>query len=298
MSMRLSSWALLAFTLSWLSLSAHATAQEEEPSDTASEDGSQNEAADAQPSPAAVDEAGQAEAKVGGGPGARIEAFAGLGFGTRAFQRPTPVGGQRLPTMSFAAVDVGLRAVVAPKERFSVAILLRYQTSLGMRIEERPPFALSNRVDVRSQRAELSAAPTIRLSDADTAAWLSFPIGAEIRTFWPDVHDLMTPGYSLLGPHLRAELIAPLAHQLVLRLGPELQWIVAIDRSLRADGVANQAWAVGGEGSLRLELGATFALDLSYRESHAFASSTPLGLSRPDFSDVERFVTLRLFGGF
>jgi hypothetical protein len=229
-------------------------------------------------------------------PAVRTEIAAGMGIGTRSFSRPTSEGVQRLPDAVFPAVDVALRVHAWPRDGFSLGISLRYQSSLGLTIEEQPPFALRNRVDARAERVELSVAPTFRLGDASAAPALAFPIGFTLRSLWPEVHEMMTPGYSLIGPHLRAELVLPLGDVLVLRVGPELQVIIAIDESIRAEGVGRSGVAYGGEALLQLRLGAVFALELTYRESHAFVPSA--FVSRADFEDVERFATGRLSGGW
>jgi hypothetical protein len=229
-------------------------------------------------------------------PAVRTEIAAGMGVGTRSFSRPTSEGVQRLPDAVFPAVDVALRVHAWPRDGFSLGISLRYQSSLGLTIEEQPPFALRNRVDARAERVELSVAPTFRLGGASAAPALAVPIGFTLRSLWPEVHEMMTPGYSLIGPHLRAELVLPLGDVLVLRVGPELQVIVAIDESIRAEGVGRSGVAYGGEALLQLRLGAVFALELTYRESHAFVPSAFIG--RADFEDVERFATGRLSGGW
>jgi len=170
---------------------------------------------------------------------------------------------------------------------------LRYQTSIGLRVEQRASFALPYTISARAERGELSVAPIVRLEDGPLAPSLAFPIGLGVRTFWPDVHEPPLLGYSLLGPQLRVELIWPLVESVRLRLGPELQWIIAVDHALRDEGVTSMGGAVGGELSVQVRLGKIFSLDLCYRESHAFASSTNSG---PIFNDVERFMTLRLLG--
>ncbi|MFI5306528.1 MAG: hypothetical protein ACHQ53_04195 [Polyangiales bacterium] len=224
----------------------------------------------------------------------RVAPFVGFGFGTRAFVRPTAMStGQRLPTVFFPAAEIGLGATLWPANRFSLGLLLRYQTSVGLRVEQRPPFALPYTISARAERGELSVAPIVRLDDGPTAPSLAFPIGLGIRTFWPAVHEPPFLGYSLLGPQLRVELIWPLVERVRLRFGPELQWIVAVDKALRDEGVSQMGAAAGGEGSLQVRLSPVFSLDLFYRESHAFASSTNTG---PIFNDVERFLMLRLTG--
>ena len=258
-----------------------ATPSESEPEDTSVEPAV--EPAD-EPAPAAAGE-----------PGVRVQASVGLGFGTRALRRPIDVGTQRLPDTAFAAAEVALQALAWPNDAFALGFLLRYQTSVGLTVEEMPLFALPTPVDVRAAHAEASVAPTVRLGDSAQSLRLAFPVGFTLRTFWPEVHEMMTPSYSLTGPHLRVELIIPIGDALALRLGPEAQWIVSIDEDVRLQGIAAQGLALGGEAVLSLELGSSFAIELTYRDSHAFAAST---VSGPTFEDVERFATGRFAGVF
>ncbi len=275
--------------------SAAADRADEEGDATASTDEQPESAPAAEPTPAPPQApAESAPPAVAPGPQVVVEPFVGFGFGTRAFRRPTQMAtGQQLPTAFFPAAEVGLGVSVWPARRFSLELLLRYQSSIGLHVRQLPPFALPNQVSARAERAELSAAPAFRLGDGESAPSLAFPIGVGVRTFWPTVHEQPLVGYSLLGPQLRAELVLPLAGVLRLRFGPELQWIVAVDHALRVEGVAAQGAAVGGEARLQARLGPVFRLELCYRESHAFASSENAG---PIFTDVERFATLRVSG--
>jgi hypothetical protein len=288
--------ALFALAAAWLALAATAFAQasDDEPASNDTE-ASNSESASASDT-AAAEPSEQQKTPESTQQRLRAKAFGGIGFGSRSFVRPTPLGAQRLPTVFFPAVDIGLEVAAWPKDRFSLSFLLRYQSSVGLTVDERPPFALPNKIAARVERGELSVAPTFRLGSAESAPAIAFPAGLSIRTFWPEVHEsAATVGYSLIGPHLRAELIAQLTSVLQLRFGPELQWIIAIDRSIREDGVANQGYSAGGEAALHVQLGPVFGLELCYRESHAFASSTT---ASPIFSDVERFLSARLSGTF
>jgi hypothetical protein len=285
----------LALTTAWLALAGTASAQGSDADDTSNG----NEKSEAQSESSSDTDSGESpqdNTSEAPPPRLRARAFGGIGFGARSFERPTPLGAQRLPTVFFPAVDIGLHVAAWPQDRFSLGFLLRYQSSIGLTVDERPPFALPNQIAARVERGELSVAPTFRLGSSQSAPAIAFPVGMEIRTFWPEVHESpATAGYSLIGPHIRAELVAKLASMLLFRFGPEAQWIIAIDRSIREDGVANQGYAAGGEAMLQLQLGSVFAIELCYRESHAFASSTNAG---PIFTDVERFLSARLSGTF
>jgi hypothetical protein len=222
----------------------------------------------------------------------RVHALAGAGFGTRSLKRPIRDGEQRLETALFAAIDAGLRVHVAPEEQLSLDVLLRYQSSLGLSVEERPLFALPREVSARAARAELSAAPTLQFGREPGSLALSVPLGVFLRSFVAEQRELLTPSYLLIGPLLRAELRAELTPWLSLRLGPEVALFV-IDGDVRDDGVRGLGGAAGAEAAVVLQFSEKVALELSYRESHAFADAEGQG---PDFGDVERFAIARLTG--
>jgi hypothetical protein len=222
-----------------------------------------------------------------------VQVILGGGIGTRSFLRPTLMAPQRLPDALFPAVDTGLAVQFWPNDDVSLGLRVAYQSSLGLTIEEPTLFALPTDVGARAERVEFSLAPTFRLGDSPESVALAFPVGFGMRTLWPDATEFTTPGYSLAGPQLRVELIVPFSDALRLRLGPELLWAVALDQTLQDEGTASQAIAIGGEAALALQLGAVIGIELCYRESHGFASTTR---TTALFEDVERFATLRLLG--
>jgi hypothetical protein len=225
----------------------------------------------------------------------RLTVFAGAGMGTRSMQRRLPAGGvQRLETSAFPAADIGIHVRIWPEEEFSLDVLARYESSIGWTVEETPPFALGDVQDVRAERAELSVGPSFRLGASPNSAAVTFPVGLMLRTLWPELHDQLTPGYSLVGAHLRAELSLGFGEALRVRLGPEVQWIFAIDRAILDAGITAMGIAVGGEAVLQIPLGRRLALEFAYRESHAFAPRE--GGTGRIFKDIERFATARLAG--
>jgi hypothetical protein len=225
------------------------------------------------------------------GPGVSVQPFAGVGWSTRSFQRPSKLGGgQTLDASVIPAVEVGLRVVAWPAGDFSLIFGVHYQTGLGLIITEKPPFALANEVHARSERVEVTIAPSWRVGSFR----LAVPLGGSMRTLWPGVHTLLTPGYSLVGPLARVELSGRLAGPISVSLGPEVQWITLIDAALRAEGVRTQGLAFGAEATLSVELSLVWSLALNYRESHALVSS----YRGPGFEDVERYMTLRAQGSF
>jgi hypothetical protein len=284
------SWmpALLALWCCSLCLRANsARAQLDDDDETSSETPAADESENPGSEPDASPTDGKAPRAV------RLQLAGGLGMGTRGLQRPTLTGVQRLSDAAFVAAEVALRVRAWPEESFALEALIHYQTSIGWRVDGVPAFALPNPVETRAERAEVSLAPVFRLGDSAGALQLAFPIGVSVRTFWPTVHDTIAPGYSLIGPMLRAELTVPLGQLLRVRVGPELMWIVAIDKAIRVDGVASQGGALGGTLTLEAPITGHLALEFCYRESHAFAPNAASGRS---FKDVERFATARLAG--
>lgn len=223
----------------------------------------------------------------------QLIATAGFGIGSRAFQRPTFRGLQKLPDTPFAAALVSLRARVWPTRPLSMDVLLAYQTSLGLVIREQPLFGLPQDVNVRSSRLELSVAPTLRLGEGPSAISVAAALGFAMRDFWPVEDQYLTPKYTLAGPMARFELIVPIAGVAELRVGPEVHWMAWVDDRLRDDGVLSTGIAIGGQLSLRAPLSERLAIALDYREARAYASSVG-----PMFIDVERFVTAGLSGRY
>jgi len=223
----------------------------------------------------------------------RLQALVGFGAGTRSFYRPTRDGAQELPETAFPVLDVGVRARLWPEARFSLTALVRYQTSVGFVVEEPALFALPTELGVRDEHLEAGIAPTFRFGKGPMSPGLALPMGVMWRAFVSHAYMQKTPSYSLAGPHLRAELQLPISNALQLRVGPELQWLVAIKGTIRPDGVAATGVALGAEASLQLQITDRFGVELMLRQSSAFASGKS---GQADFEDVERFAIMSLSG--
>lgn len=224
------------------------------------------------------------------GPSVAITPFAGAGFTTRSYRRPVPFGAQSLDASAVPALEAGLGVTVWPARDFSLVFSLIYQTAIGFTVTERPALALENKVAARSERVALDVAPRWRFG----AIRLAIPIGATLRTLWPEIHHSLTPGYSLLGPHARVDLSATIARILTVHITPEVHWITQIDELLLKTGVNSQGVALGGDVAVLLQLSSVWGVGVNYRESHALITTTR-GFT---FTDVERYMTLRLSGTF
>jgi hypothetical protein len=226
-----------------------------------------------------------------------VELNAGLGVGTRSYERPYMSRLQELETTPFTALDLSLRmkdcVADCPRDSFAIEYLLRYQTSLGMRVDQPLMFALPSEVAARSSRLELSAAPIFKLEPSASSFSIAVPVGLSLRALQAEHRDLPLPSYMLLGPQVRVEARAPLGDRFALRGGPELQWIALISDRLKDDGVAGTGVALGLELAASATLTSWLGLELTYRQAHAFASGKGDGA---DFEDIERYATLQLSG--
>lgn len=216
----------------------------------------------------------------------------GGGLGARSVRRPVTGGVQRLGTAYFPASDFGLFVRLGPQNPFTLDVQIRYQTSLGLVIEEPVMFALANEVDVRSEHAEVSVAPGFRLGEGESAPRVSIPVGGVFRNFWPADHHLQTPRYTLLGAMARVQLEANLGSVVRLRAGPEVQVYGILGTDLTDHGVSVPGFAYGGEASIEFRLSSTFLIEVHYRQSNAVGSVA----AGPSFLDIERFATVRLAG--
>lgn len=238
----------------------------------------------------ASDAPATAPAEEPAGPSIAIAPFAGAGIATRSYQRPVSFGTQRLDAAAVPGVEVGLQVTAWPSADFSLVFSLVYQSALWFTVTERPLFALPNQVSARSERIALDLAPSWRFG----VFRLTIPVGVTVRSLWPEVHTLMTAGYSLIGPHARLDLALQISSALRLRIAPELHWITGIDEALVDSGVSSQGIALGGEASVDLQLSSVWGLGIHYRESHAVIGTT----RDSQFTDIERYLTLRLTGTF
>lgn len=254
---------------------------------------SSTESTDTQDEPSAAPAPESASEEGERGPSVRIEPYAGFGIATRSVRMPSTDGVLKVAPGVTPAAEVGLKVVVWPAADFSFFVNLIYQSALGFTVTERPPLSIEKEVRARSERVALEVAPRWRVAGGKLE--LAVPVGATVRTLWAEVHTSKTPSFSLVGPHARVELRVALSDMLSLRLAPELQYIMMVDRDLLTAGTTSQGMALGGDASLEAQLSEAWSIRIAYRESHA-----SLGAARGSvtFQDVERYLTLRVVGSF
>lgn len=218
-----------------------------------------------------------------------VQVSAGLGIGTREMQRAIAAGLQSIDAGMFPAADLGMRVDVNAQSRLSWSVLTRYQTTLYDVVQEHPPLAPPSEVHVRSHHVELGLEPTLHSGNPDDWA-LGLNVGYCLRIFWTDVHNLATPRQMLTGPYVRPEFELPFLERFLLRVGPELFWILTMDQKLRRTGEQTPGIALGFQAQLSVQLTTHYGLELLYRESHAVGFE--------NLTDIERFLTLSFTGRF
>ena len=261
--------------------------EEEASSEPAAEASDTQDEVEAAPPPENAAQEGES------GPSVRIDAYAGAGISTRSVRMPSKDGVLEVAPGVTPAAEVGLRVQIRPAADFSFFAHLIYQSALGFSVTEHPPLALEKEVRARSERVSLEVAPRWRLSGGKHE--LAIPVGATVRTLWAEVHTSLTPSFSLVGPHARVELRLGVSDMLSLRLGPDLQYIMMVDKDLVTAGLSSQGVALGGDASLEAQVSEVWSFRVTYRESHALLSAARGTVS---FHDVERYLTLRAVGSF
>ena len=205
-----------------------------------------------------------------------------IGFGTSE-------GNATLDTGLVPALQVALNARFGRGTFLGVSLV--YQSSIFAVGDQRSPDPLgpSLSTTIQSHRVSAGLIPGLRLGSADDSATLGLFVGYGIRAL-SSVIELTTPRFSLHGPVFRLEFELPLlGATVVLRLAPELHVIVGQTPALRRLArTQSPGLAIGGEVGLRAYLGSAWAIGVSYRESHAGASSA----WSTAFEDIERFAIL------
>jgi hypothetical protein len=214
----------------------------------------------------------------------------GAGVAQREIQAPSAEGPRELALGPVPALMLGIDAD-AHAGAWVLGLGLSYRTSVRGRVVDADAGAgaAMSKTAVRSHHFEAGLRAAMRMGPTQHAVGVALFAGYDVRAL-ATVAVLRVPRFSLHGPLLRVELDLPLrAANMRLRLGPEAQWISGLSRALlESSGLTQPAFAIGGFLQLQLPISELFALQLEYRESHAFARAR--GVS--SFSDVERYLLL------
>lgn len=224
--------------------------------------------------------------------GRLVAGYLALGFGPGMHQGtlPTDTGTHNLPLAMFPAY--GIQAEVNELTHtggVKPGVRLSYRSSIGYSIAETPPSGQKVSSPARNHELMLDAVANINFGDSLRAVSLPLSLGWAWNNTRTDV-SITWPRYTLSGAHLRAMLRIPFGGgDVVLTLGPDVEYIVQTSNSLQQLGIKPSGLAFGGEAQLFVQLTKRFALHALLREAHASVSSARV--STP-LKDVQRFITL------
>jgi hypothetical protein len=228
----------------------------------------------------------------------RLHVDLGTGLSTRKLVLPIEAGRGSVSVGPSAALDLGLEAAYDPPGAASWGLQLRYQTTVGARVDEHQIAGVERPMGIRSARFEALFVPAFDLSEV---VQLKLAIGYGLRGLRTDVHDqelstvhsLRTPDYMLSGPVAGIALRLALGDSVALTFAPEAQLLVSVGSDLKARGVGGGGFAFGGVASLVVRLSQLLSVYVAYREAHARVAGE---VGRVSLSDAERYITAGLRG--
>jgi hypothetical protein len=223
--------------------------------------------------------------------GAAVHAamLGGVGFGTRDFSVPGPLGVIALRTSVFPAATLGLAFDVEPtaRGRFGFGGDIGYTTSFGLVTRDERIDGTQRDTAARSHHLQVGARAWYRLGESLEAVSLFAALGYSVLAFSSEA-PVTLPRYALQGPALAVGVTVPLGERVTLSVAPELRAVLGVGEGLASLGVSGGV-GLGASASLRVRLLDDLGLEAHYRESHSL-----LGTQAPGgATDVERFATVR-----
>lgn len=219
-----------------------------------------------------------------------VQLAAEVGVGMRDIRLPRDNVIYEISTGVYPALGVGFGLSHHSSERFSVGLMARYQSSLGLVLDEQLTGGTPHRRNTRSHLFEVGVAPSLHWKESGWA--LSGMIGFSVSELDP-LNHLATPSYHLGGPHARIAVRIPLgSERFGLNVGGEGQLTLLVGDELRMRGVSAQGFGAGVNAALEARLGAHWGIAVTYRELR-YGLGTQQG---PGFTDAARFITAQLRG--
>jgi len=197
-----------------------------------------------------------------------VRVYGGAGFGMRSFDWPSSGERRAVETGVFPALELGIEFLVALGDSVALGPSFAYQTSIAHEIDERHIAGETDRLRIRAHRLDVTF--VVQVGSASSFQ-VSPAIGVAMHNLRPEVHHLLTPSYSLVGPVVRLTFrirIGPIA----LRIAPEGAWLLT-DDPLEEIGVKGGGPSVGGEVALELPLAPKLGLELTARDVRAWLPS-------------------------
>lgn len=219
-----------------------------------------------------------------------LQLSAEAGAGMHALDLPRDGVIYQIRTGAYPALGVMFELEHHSSEHFSLALVARYQSSIGLVLREQLTGGVEHARKTRSHRAELGIAPSWRWGDA---GWmLTGALGYSVSELDPENHLLM-PSYHLAGPFARVGVRIPLGSPSVaLRVAPDAQLTLGVGDELRARGAAGSGVGVGASAAVELGLSERWTIAVTYREQHNWLNSS----QGPTIEDSLRFATAQLRG--
>lgn len=219
-----------------------------------------------------------------------LQLSAEAGVGMRAVDLPQDGVTYQIRSGVYPALGVGFQLDHHPSRRLSVGLFARYQSSLGLVLQEQLSSGTVHPRNTRSHFFEAGIAPSLRWDDSGWA--LAGLLGYSVLELDP-LNHLVTPSYHLGGVHARICVRIPLGSERVrLSLGPEGQLTLQMGDELQARGVSARGFGAGANAAFEVSLSERWLVAATFRELH-FWFDTQQG---SDFTDATRILTAQLRG--
>lgn len=218
-----------------------------------------------------------------------VQLAAEAGIGMREIRLPRDNVIYEINTGVYPALGVAFALDHYISQRVSVGLAARYQSSLGLVLDEQLTGGAAHGRKTRSHHFEVGVAPSWHWESGWALLGL---LGYSIAELDPENH-LVTPSYHLGGPHARIGVRVPLGGQRIgLNVGGDGQLTLQVGDELRIRGVSARGFGVGVNVALEARLGGHWWIAVTYRELRY-----GLGMQQgPSFTDAGRFITAQLRG--
>lgn len=219
-----------------------------------------------------------------------LQLAAEAGIGMRDIRLPSDNVIYQISTGIHPALGVAFALDYHRSERVSVGLRARYQSSVGLALDEQLTGGAVHTRKTRSHHFELGITPSVHWTESGWAIHGS--IGYSVSELDP-LNHLVTPSFHLAGPHLGMGVRVPLGSPRVcLSVGGDGQLTLQVGDELQARGISARGLGAGASAALELRVGEHWWIAATYRELHYWLGSED-GAS---FQDSARYLTAQLRG--
>lgn len=197
-----------------------------------------------------------------------IRVYGGAGMGTRSFEWPAAGERRAVATGLFAALELGIWFLIGLSDTVALGPAFAYQTSIAQEVDETHIAGQPDTLRIRAHRFDATFAVQV---GSRSGFQVTPAVGVAMHNLRPEVHHLLTPNYSLVGPVFRIAFRIPIG-PIALRIAPEAHWLVT-DDPLAEIGVRGGGPAAGAELALEIPLVRMLALEFTARDVRAWLAS-------------------------